>query len=148
YARMARSYTLQLVLALVALRCASVWLRSPANRVALAGYIASAVALLYTHYLPGVAIVAGVSAAGLWRRQWRQLVPLTGIALVYLPWIASLARAIRLVARSRPYWLLANAAAEHTLKLTYAFVGFNFGESIPWWALVGGIALVPLILLA
>jgi hypothetical protein len=148
YARMARSYTLQLLLALVAIRFACQWLRAPASRTTMAGYIATTAALLYTHYLPGLAIAAGTAVAGLWRRQWRQLGPLSCIALIYLPWVATLARAVQLVARSKPYWLLANAAAENALKLSYAFVSFNFGESIAVWAMIAGAILTPLILRA
>ena len=145
YARMARSYTLQAALALVAIRFAQDWLREPGNRWKMARYVLAAVALLYTHYLPGLGVVAGTALLGLWRRQWRQATALAAITLAYVPWVGTLAQTSDVVAHSSPYRLSANAVVEHALKLGYAFVDFNFGETIPLWAMGLAAALLPAI---
>ncbi len=143
YARMARSYTLQLTLTLIAIRLARDWLRSPGNRAFMARYVAAEVILLYTHYLPGLAVAAGTAAWGLWRRQWQQVLGLAVILLAYLPWLGTLIATSSAVVRAHPYGVAPNAVTEHGLKLGYAFVAFNFGESIPAWAIPIGIALLP-----
>ena len=148
YARMARSYAFQLVLAVIAIRLAQDWLRRPGSIPAMARYAAAAAALLYTHYLPGLAVVASTAALGLWRRQWKQLAALAVIALAYLPWIGTLASTAGLVSTTKPYWLGANAAVENLLKLSYAFVAFNFGETISPWAAAAAVLLLPAIAVA
>ncbi|MBI3667454.1 MAG: hypothetical protein HY236_14715 [Acidobacteria bacterium] len=146
YARMARSYTLQLLLAVVAIRLAQDWLRETGNRWKMARYILAAVALLYTHYLPGLGVVAGTAFLGLWRRQWRHVATLAAIALAYAPWLAALIQTSHVVAHAKAYRLSAGALTEHLLKLGYAFVDFNFGETIPPWAMVVAALLLPIIL--
>ncbi|HYM12261.1 MAG TPA: hypothetical protein VEU62_16110 [Bryobacterales bacterium] len=145
YARMARSYTLQLLLTLIAIRMARDWLRDPADRWKMARYVLAAAALLYTHYLPGLAVVAGAAVLGLWRRQWRQLEALALIALAYAPWLSTLVHTSAVVAEARPHWESSNFLIENGMKLAYAFVAFNFGESIPAWGMMAGAALLPLI---
>jgi hypothetical protein len=148
YARMARSYTLQLLLVIVTLHFACRWLRRPGDRMAAAGYVLSALLLLYVHYLPGLAVAGAVTMVGLWRRRWSLLLPSAVIALLYLPWLAAFTRAVGLVAGSKPYFAASSVAAEILLRLAYGFVGFNFGETIPVWRLGVGLALTPWILWA
>jgi len=144
YARMARSYTLQMLLAVVAIRMAQDWLHSPANRRLLARYAAAAVVLLYSHYLPGLAVVVSTAALGAWRGEWRrQLAALGLIAAAYLPWIGTLFRTAGMVQSSQPHWVGGNWIVENALKLGYAFVTFQFGETIPPWAALAGLALLP-----
>jgi hypothetical protein len=146
YARMARSYTLQLLLALIAIRLARDWLRSPADAGKMASYAAAAIALLYTHYLPGLAVVAGTAALGLWRRQWQHAAGVAAIALAYLPWLGTLIQTSSAVMRARPYWVSSNAAVENGVKLAYSFAAFHFGESIPAWAMLPALLVLPGIL--
>ncbi len=148
YARMARSYTLQLTLTLIAIRLARDWLRSPYDRASMARYVAAETVLLYTHYLPGLAVAAGTAAWGLWRRQWQQALGLAVIGLAYLPWLRTLIDTSGAVVRAHPYGIAPNAAVEHAVKLGYAFVAFNFGECIPAWVIPIAIALLPLIFAA
>jgi len=143
YARIARSYTLQLMLAVVAIRLAHDTLRSPRDVSRMAGYIVSAILLLYTHYLPGLALVAATLALGLWRRHWRHILALGLITLAYLPWIGVLGDAAILVGQARPYWLGANWLIESALKISYMFVAFHFGETAPLWGMALGLALIP-----
>ena len=66
YGRMARSYALQLLLATIALETGR---RYAARHTAgqLLAYAAAATALLYIHYLPGIAVVTSVTVVMLWR---------------------------------------------------------------------------------
>ncbi len=145
YARIARSYTLQLLLVVVAIRLAHDWLRDPGSRRFQIGYVAAATVLLYTHYLPGLAVVASTTALVLWRRQWRGLGLLGWIALGYLPWIVTLVHTAGLVAATSPYRVAGNWAVENVFKLGYAFVALQFGETIPLWAGVVALLLLPAI---
>ena len=143
YARMARSYTLQLLLTLVAIRLARDWLRQPSSAGAMARYIVAATVLLYTHYLPGLAVVLGTAAIGLWRRQWMHALAPAVIALAYAPWLGTLIATSGMVARGQPYEVGPNSAVGTAVNLAYAFVAFNFGESIPVWAMAVGAVLLP-----
>jgi len=143
YGRMARSYTLQVALALVAIHLARQWLDGEGGRRSMGRYVAAATLLLYTHYLPGLAVMAGTTALDLWRRRWRRLTAPVWIGLLYLPWMAALAAAAGLAGSTKPYWLGANWAVENALKLAYAFVAFQFGETIPAWAGILTAGLVP-----
>ncbi|MBI3697945.1 MAG: hypothetical protein HY238_24315 [Acidobacteria bacterium] len=143
YARIARSYTLQLLVAAVALRLALDFLESPSSRRAMALYVASAAALLYVHYLPGLALVAATALSGLWRRQWRHLAALAAIFLAFLPWLGAFLQTTGLVAETRLYMVTGSVLAETLLKLVYTFVAFHFGETPPPWALALGVALLP-----
>jgi len=143
YARMARSYTLQLLLTVVAIRLAADWLRAPTSNRAMLRYIAGATLLLYTHYLPGLAVVLATAALGLWRRQWTHAIALGAMALAYAPWLGTLIATSTVVARAEHYEISSNGAVATLINLAYAFVAFNFGESIPVWAIVLGAALLP-----
>ena len=146
YARIARSYTLQLLLTLIAIRMARDWLQSPVSRPRMIRYIVAEVILLYTHYLPGLAVAAGTACLGLWRRQWRHFAALAVMALAYAPWLGTLAATATLVAMTRPYHAVGDPLLEHLLKLGYAFLAFNFGETIPLWAAVVAAVLAPVLL--
>ncbi len=148
YARMARSYTLQLLLVIVVLRFACRWLRNPSDWRAAAGYIAFAGILLYTHYLPGLAVTAAIGCAGLLRRHWRHLAVLAAVAALYLPWLTALAAATRVVAHTKPYFASPNPFVEALLRLAYAFAAMNFGESMPLWSMLAAALLTPGILWA
>jgi uncharacterized membrane protein len=60
YSRMARYYSMVLALALLAIFAASRWIQRPQSPRWLLAYSCSAVAVLYTHYLPGLALIAAV----------------------------------------------------------------------------------------
>jgi hypothetical protein len=148
YARIARSYTLQLLLGIIALRLAWKWLKEPDNLRAGGGYVVCATTLLYTHYVPGLAVAGATAAVGIWRRPWRHLAALAAIALLYAPWIGRLARSATLVAETGPHRAAPNWLADHALKLGYAFVAFHFGETTPLWALAAALVLTPVIVFA
>jgi hypothetical protein len=143
YARIGRSYMLQMLLAIVALWLARRWLAQPDDRRAAAGYVLATAALLYTHYLPGLAVAGAVALVGLARRDWRHLAAATAIGVLYAPWLHRLWRAATLVAESDTYRTASNWAVENVLRLGYAFVVFHFGESPPPWTMLLGLAVAP-----
>jgi hypothetical protein len=148
YGRMARSYAMQTALAILAAGLLWRWLRDPDSPVR--DHLAAAaalVALLYTHYVPGIALLAGFTAAA-----WRPLgARRTGVFLAvglagYLPWILTLYQALRSWGQpghfAAGYALTGNAFTEQFLKIGYGLVSLTIGES--FWAV--SLALVPVAL--
>jgi len=136
YGRMARSYSLQVLLSLVAIHQLLRLLENPEDRHAGAGFGLAASLVLYTHYAPGVSIAVAGSLALLVRtRSLRPLVlPNAVMLLAYSPWLASLISAAGTWGnKSDFYHVTGGAASEQLVKLGYWSVSFLFGESIPWW---------------
>src|SRR5262245_8766073 len=91
HARMARSYSMQLVLASLAIYTALHWAEQPRNWKRLLAYVGSNNALLYTQYLSGLAIVAGVWVAfALKKRFTLAAVQMTLLVVLYMPWVPTL----------------------------------------------------------
>lgn len=130
-ARMARSYSLQVLLTVLALAAAVRASQRPTiRRSAVLG--CAIAALLYTHYLPGMAI--GAAAVVLVARSnWRAA---CGAALVavaaYLPWLPVLADGLGQASSRDVYRLATNVGAELALRLGYWFIAFSFGEAQGW----------------
>ncbi len=152
YSRMGRSYSLQLLVSVVAIHLALRFLDEPSSRRRLLTYSLATGALLYTHYLPGLAVAAATALvlALRWIRQRDLLKPLlisnALIALLYLPWVATLAESLSRVSSAQPYWLIQNFALETAVKLAYWFTSFTFEEAFPTWAIALGVVLGPWIL--
>lgn len=151
YARMARSYSLQLLLACVAFWFGARLIEEPRRRRWLLAYAGSAAVLLYTHYVPGLAVVGSMSLVALWRllrhRDRAYLAPLLGanllIGLVYAPWLAGMREALSTWKShsSASEW----SAAELFRQIAYWWVSFCFGEVLPLWTVVAGVVLSPLL---
>ena len=144
YGRMARSYAMQMCLALAAVAFLWSWIRTRKRSVP--AFLACLL-LLYTHYLPGIAVLAAFTIAGRRRLPVRQLVIfLAAIFCGYLPWLPTLAFAM---ARwggppdffSR-YTITGSPLAEQVVKAGYGAVSLSIGESFPFLSLL----LVPVIL--
>lgn len=99
-----------------------------------AGGGAAAVALLYTHYVPGAAILAGFASVA-WRRLGVVRVALfaAAVAAAYAPWAVLSADAVRRwgtqASFSATYTLTGSAPLEHVLKAAFAAVSLTIGES-------------------
>ena len=151
YSRMGRSYSLQLLAAAVAMYAAWKFLQSPASNSKACRYVIALTVLLYTHYLPGLAVggAAFVLLAVSWwqsrdKRVLRRVMAAHGaVALFYLPWMATLYFALTRVSRAEPYHLIPNIVLETGVKFAYWFTSFSFGESFPSWAILAGLALAP-----
>ena len=140
YGRMARSYSLQLALATPALWLGWQVVQAPRLRTACAcaGLVAL---LLYTHYLPGLAVLGAISLCivGRWigTRQPLLLGALlllwTIVGLAYLPWISALGLALGRVEHGTPYSPLGGGWLDAAAGLAYALLSFSVGEALwPW----------------
>jgi hypothetical protein len=134
YARMCRSYSLQLLVATVAMA----WILRFADGRSWRTGAATAVSLtvmLYTHYVPGLALLAAVHVVILVRdrRRWKDLAALDAfLALAYLPWILRLADALaQWGGPGRNYAVTGSAVAEIVVKVAIWAASFVLGEAVP-----------------
>lgn len=142
YGRMARSYGLQLLLAALAIEAAVRWLNDRKTGAAVRFALAEAL-LLYTHYLPGLAVGAAAGLLGL-RRAPRQAIAVGGlVALLYLPWIAVLASSLGKAAEREAYSLSGSGVVETALRLAFAGVSFTVGEAVNTPLVVAAAVLAP-----
>jgi Dolichyl-phosphate-mannose-protein mannosyltransferase len=151
YARMARSYSMQLALALLTIYAASKWLARPQSLRWLFAYICCLVALLYTHYLPGLAIIASAWIVFLTNTELsRKIRIMIGgssvllIGLLYLPWLTSLFGALGEWRESDAY-RVGNQFIDQLVRIAFWFVSFSFGETISAPGIVIGAALTPVV---
>jgi hypothetical protein len=141
YSRMARSYSLQVLLFVVVCWAAWRWKEEFASWGRLLICAASLTALLYTHYVPGFAAWAGVNVLllpHLWKggnHRGRWLIGNAIVLATYLPWL--MLTSMLAVWRAKPGLLLVtgNTLAETGIKLAYWGFSFLYGEAIPVWML-------------
>jgi hypothetical protein len=148
YGRMARSYSMQTALTLLSLAMLMRWMHNPVSMPRALAALISTLALLYTHYVPGLALLAGFVLIG-WRSVGvaRTALFACAVTLGYLPWAATMLQALHrwqlasnLAAR---YSLTGNVALEQIIKIGFGLVSLTIGESFLAWSLL----LVPVILL-
>jgi hypothetical protein len=150
YSRMARSYSLQVWGFIVVCWAAWRWSREFASWTRLLLWSGSLAALLYTHYVPGIAAWAGANVLFLRHARERPGRWLAGNAMVlaaYLPWLMTLASVLA-VWRAKPGLLLLtrNSLLESGVKLTYWIFSFFYGEAIPVWMLpVAAVLAIPVL---
>ena len=146
YGRMARSYTMQAALGMVTIFLLWRWMRGPREILARATpAFAAMVLLLYTHYLPGLAILAGFLVVA-WRYISRiQIVVWAAASLAaYAPWLPTLAASLRRWEQTsffQPHYRLSHSPLlEEAFKISFSMVSLTIGESFAPLAL----SLVPL----
>jgi len=131
YGRMARSYSMQTALAIAALFLLWHWAKNP--RAVFARGLpawATLVLLLYTHYLPGLAILAGfVLTAARRLGLIRMAAFLTATLAAYAPWIPTLAGSFDSWRHAAGYDLTPSPLLEQALKLSFAITSLSIGES-------------------
>ncbi len=141
YARMCRSYSLQVLVGILA-AAAIARAAEPARRVGrpLGPVLIAALALgLYTHYALGLALAATANLVLLRERRWRAALFVdAGVAVLYLPWVYFLASSLR-------KWGQTPEPAQLALKLAYWGVSFTMGEAVPDAVLIAGLAVLPLV---
>lgn len=144
-ARMARSYSLQTLFAVVALAAMARVCAAPTWRRATLLAIAID-ALLYTHYLPGLAVGA-VSIGALARKNVRLAVGSALLALLlYAPWLPVLLDGLQKAAVRDAYRLAPSVFTEAALRIGYWFTAFSFGEAHHWITLALAVLLAPLLI--
>jgi len=154
YARMARSYTMQLTLALVAIYAAVRWAEQLRNGRRFLVYVFASAALLYTHYLPGLAILAATSLMVLFQREPRlrtRAAAAAGspilVSTVYLPWLATIHSAVNNWVSSEGYQV-GGFLTDQIVRIGYWFVSFSFGEAFSTAGFLLGAAMTPVIVYA
>jgi hypothetical protein len=154
YGRMARSYSMQLALALLTIYAASKWLARPQSPRWLFAYSCCLVALLYTHYLPGLAIMASVWMVFLTNTELSPKIrvmiaaaPILAIALLYLPWLTALFGALG-EWRAASTYRVGTPFIDQLVRIAFWFVSFSFGETLSALGIVLGVALTPAVAFA
>jgi len=151
YARMARSYSLQVLLFALALHAADGWLGRLESLKRMVAFAACSTILLYTHYLPGLALTAVVIGMAAWRilagHKAKGFLPvllaLPVILLLYLPWLPNLWVALQRMAAAagRP----TGGGSFNSIVLGIGYLGFSFafGETPSLWAASAGLLMAP-----
>ena len=149
HARMARSYSMELVLAsftiYTALRC----VEEPKNWRRLLAYVGLNTALLYTHYLSGFAVAGGACVMFLAHRRFKLALAQTAIlAALYVPWMTTLVSVL-------PRWWFGlppheggSVISDQIVRLAYWFVSFSFGETFLTIGVLLSIVLSPFLVKA
>lgn len=141
-ARMARSYSLQTLLAVLALAAMARACSRASAKTAVLLSLALA-ALLYTHYLPGLAVGA-VALGALAKKDVRlALVAAASTTVLYLPWIPVLFDGLTQAAAKDVYRLAPSVVGELVLRVGYWFMAFAFGEAHGWITISIAVLLVP-----
>jgi hypothetical protein len=154
YARMARSYSMQLAFAVIAIAAAIRWMDRPRSLPRLLAYSILATLLLYIHYLPGLAIVAAVALVFALRPQPRAATRVTLLGLMLLAIVMPFSWELRPIADAIGQWRFSDAVSipglivDQLIRLSWWFVSFSFGESISTPVIVLGALLSPIVLYA
>jgi hypothetical protein len=147
YGRMARSYSMQAALAILVVALLARWLRQPESslRRAVPAFLAL-LALLYTHYVPGLALLAGFCVVAWHPLGFRRVATFAAATVAgYGAWLPTLAHAAgrwsTATEFSSHYYLTGNPATEQALKAGFGVVSLSIGESFATLSL----ALVPVV---
>jgi hypothetical protein len=145
YGRMAQSYSLQVLLTVVAIWSLLRFVEESSSWKRLAALAAALTGLLYTDSVPGIALWVGANVFLLmWLRTvaeskpsvWKMwLLPNAVVAAAYLPRLVALAHALPQSGNQHIYSFTGNIFLEAGLKLAYGFYAVAFGEAIPAWLL-------------
>ncbi|MDW8131758.1 MAG: glycosyltransferase family 39 protein, partial [Bryobacterales bacterium] len=152
YGRMARSYSLQVLVAVVAITVASAGLRRPPSLARALRLGAALAIVLYVHYVPGLALAGAVAIASCWRAlreknpRWLGAMAIANAfaLLLYSPWLPALLGALsKWTGRSHPYRVFASPWLDEIAKIGYGFFSFSFGETPGTAGLVSGAVRAP-----
>jgi hypothetical protein len=151
YARIARSYSLQLLFFTVAVSAALGLLGDPRKARKVLWFAAASAALLYTHYLPGLAILGAVALVMGWRavreRQpgtaFSALVSIVLVGVLFIPWLPNLWAALGRMAQMEARPGASLPWATDVIRFGYCFFSFGFGETPPLWVLAGSLLVAP-----
>ncbi len=151
YARISRSYSLQVLVFVIALRVAVDFLLEPRTRRSAFAFGAGVAVLLYVHYLPGLALLFGVFLILIWRalRQRRpaMLAPAAVVGLVvlvlYAPWLPQLWVALQRMASTHPPAVAASSLLSEPIRLGYLLFSFSLGETPALWVLAAAVLAAP-----
>ncbi len=149
YARMSRSYSLQLLAGTLAAGCLLRFLEKRTRRwgVALA---LSLILAMYVHYIPGGALLIAANLM-LWRRRrLRDAAALdAAVAVAFAPWMFRLLDFLPTwgARGGNAYALTGRVLFEIPVKLAYWTFSLVLGEAVPDVALILGVLLIPAVAL-
>jgi hypothetical protein len=149
HARMARSYSMQLALASLAIYTAPQWAEQPRNWKRCLAYIGSSTALLYTHYLSGLAVAAGVCLIFLFKRRFILAVTQAALlTILYAPWVPVLASKLGQISTSYQFESYEGGSiiSDQIVRLAYLFVSFSFGETHSTVSILLSVVLAPIVI--
>jgi hypothetical protein len=151
HARMARSYSMQLALASLAIYSAPRWAAQPRNWKWFLAYIGSNVALLYTHYLSGIAVSGAVFLTFLFQKRFKlATAQVVLLAVLYSPWVpvlVSVLHRLNWIGIPPPYEG-GHVISDQIVRLAYLFVSFSFGETFSTVSLLLSVVLTPIVMYA
>jgi hypothetical protein len=147
YARMSRSYSLQVLLAVIAIAYLLRFAARPGWRDGCLLAIAM-LAALYTHYAAGLAIGVAVNLLLASGGLWLPLIAVdAAVAAGYAPWIGRLIESVTSwTAHGAGYTVTGHTWLDLPLKLAYWAVSFTMGEAMPDLLLLFGVAVMPVAL--
>jgi hypothetical protein len=147
YSRMCRSYSLQLLVGILAAAC--IWnYAAPATRKLQILTALALVAALYTHYVPGIALLGAANLMLIRKRRWTELAQVDALVVVaYLPWIGGLWQSVTRWGHDPELYLITGRSTlEPLVKLGFWVLSFTIGESQPDAALLAGLVVAPILL--
>jgi hypothetical protein len=151
YGRMCRSYSLQILVTIIAAACVRRFRESPSRRSG-AALAAALSAGLYVHYVPGLAMLATANLLLLGRRhlsgkRFRDMLAIdAAVVFVYLPWIWKLGASLHSWSRhTATYAVTGSPWLEFPVKLAFWAMSFEMGEAVPDAAVAAGILVLPLL---
>jgi uncharacterized membrane protein len=151
HARMARSYSMELVLASLAIYTGLRWAEQYRNRKWLVAYVSSNTALLYTHYLSGLAVAGGVFVTLLLQKRFKaasaQVALLAILYSLWIPTLVSVLRRLNWTGIPHPYEG-GSVISDQIVRLAYLFTSFSFGETLSTLSFFLGVALTPVVIYA
>jgi hypothetical protein len=149
HARMARSYSMQLALASLAILSAPQWAEQPRNWKRLFAHIGSSGALLYTHYLSALAVSAGVFATFILKKRFALAAAQVALlAALLAPWFPTLISSLGIWISSPQTYEGGNVISDQIVRLAYLFLSFSFGETFSTVSLLLSVALAPVVIYA
>jgi hypothetical protein len=149
HARMARSYSMQLALASLTIYTALHWAEQSRNWKRLLGYVGSNTALLYTHYLSGLAVAAGVWVAFVLKKRFTLAAAQMALLVVlYAPWVPTLGSSLSYWIGNPQSYEGGNIISDQIVRFAYLFASFSFGETVSTLSLMLSVALTPFVIYA
>jgi hypothetical protein len=146
---MARSYSMVVALASLAIYAAPRWAEQPRNWKRLLAYVGSNAALLYTHYLAGLAVSGAVCVTFLFQKRFK--LAATQVALLtilYAPWVPVLASKLGQIGSSYQFESYEGGSiiSDQIVRLAYLFVSFSFGETHSTVSILLSVVLAPIVI--
>ena len=127
------------------------WAEQPRNWKRLLAYVVSSTALLYTHYLSGLAVAGGVCVTFLFQKRFKfAAAQVTLLAVLYSLWVPTLVSVLhRLKWFGIPYpYEGGSVISDQLVRLAYLLVSFSFGETFSIMNLLLSVMLTPIIIYA